>query len=45
MIEVGRPGGEVMAVLGRARVFISGPRKHMDNWIRVSFGVPTEMTG
>jgi histidinol-phosphate aminotransferase len=43
MIEVGRPGGEVTAGLAKERVFISGPRKHMDNWVRVSFGTPAEM--
>lgn len=43
MIEVGRPGGEVQAALAKERVFISGARKNMDNWVRVSFGTPAEM--
>ncbi|MET0239929.1 MAG: aminotransferase class I/II-fold pyridoxal phosphate-dependent enzyme [Sphingobium sp.] len=43
MIEVKRPGDAVTEVLRAKRVFISGPRKHMDDWVRVSFGTPTEM--
>jgi len=43
MIEVGRPGAEVQAALARERVFISGARKNMANWVRVSFGTPAEM--
>jgi histidinol-phosphate aminotransferase len=43
MIEVGRPGAEVTAALAAKRVVISGPRKHMDNWVRISFGTPVEM--
>lgn len=43
MIHVGRPGAQVTAALARERVFIGGPRKHMDDWVRVSFGTPQEM--
>ncbi|MBC2669361.1 aminotransferase class I/II-fold pyridoxal phosphate-dependent enzyme [Novosphingobium piscinae] len=43
MIHVGRPGGEVQAALARERVFISGPRKHMPNWVRISIGTAAEM--
>ncbi|MCW1428245.1 aminotransferase class I/II-fold pyridoxal phosphate-dependent enzyme [Novosphingobium sp. JCM 18896] len=43
MIEVGRPGGEIATKLAADRVFISGARKHMDNWVRISMGTPAEM--
>jgi len=43
MIHVGRPGGEVQAALARDKVFISGPRKHMDDWVRISIGTAAEM--
>jgi histidinol-phosphate aminotransferase len=44
MVQVGRPGGEVMKAMAEDRVFISGSRKHMDDWVRVTFGTPAEMT-
>lgn len=44
MIHVGRPGADVTAALAAQKVVISGPRKHMDDWVRVSFGTPAEMT-
>ncbi|KMS55911.1 aminotransferase class I/II-fold pyridoxal phosphate-dependent enzyme [Sphingobium cupriresistens] len=43
MIHVGRPGAAVTAALAQAGIFIGGPRKHMDDWVRVSFGSPAEM--
>lgn len=43
MIYVGRPGGEVADALAKDRVFISGKRKNMDNWVRVTMGTPAEM--
>jgi histidinol-phosphate aminotransferase len=43
MLHVGRPGEEVQAALARERVFTSGSRKHMPDWMRISFGTPAEM--
>ena len=43
MIHVGRPGVDVTAALARDRIFIGGPRKHMDDWVRVSIGTAAEM--
>jgi len=43
MIHVGRPGAAVTAALAAQNIFIGGPRKHMDDWVRVSFGTPAEM--
>ena len=43
MIHVGRPGADVTAALAAQKIFIGGPRKHMDDWVRVSFGTPAEM--
>ncbi|MDX3901630.1 MAG: aminotransferase class I/II-fold pyridoxal phosphate-dependent enzyme [Sphingobium sp.] len=43
MIHVGRPGAAVTAALAKQGVFIGGPRKHMEDWVRVSFGSPAEM--
>ncbi len=43
MIHVGRPGADVTAALARDRIFIGGPRKHMDDWVRVSIGTAAEM--
>jgi histidinol-phosphate aminotransferase len=43
MIHVGRPGGEVTAKLAEQKIFIGGPRKHMDDWVRVSIGTQVEM--
>ncbi len=43
MIHVGRPGADVTAALAKEGVFIGGPRKHMEDWVRVSFGTPQEM--
>jgi histidinol-phosphate aminotransferase len=43
MIHVGRPGAAVTAALAAQKIFIGGPRKHMDDWVRVSFGTPVEM--
>lgn len=43
MIHVGRPGATVTAALAKEGVIIGGPRKHMDDWVRVSMGTPTEM--
>ena len=43
MIHVGRPGAAVTAALAAQKIFIGGPRKHMDDWVRVSFGTPAEM--
>jgi histidinol-phosphate aminotransferase len=43
MVHVGRPGGEVMKALATRKVMISGPRKHMDDWVRISIGTAAEM--
>lgn len=43
MLHVGRPGAEVTAALAKEKIFIGGPRKHMEDWVRVSFGTPAEM--
>lgn len=43
MIHVGRPGGEVAAAMAARGVVISGPRKNMPDWVRVSLGSPAEM--
>ncbi|KAJ8138981.1 hypothetical protein OY671_007806, partial [Metschnikowia pulcherrima] len=43
MLHVGRPGEEVQAASARERVFTSGSRKHMPDWMRISFGTPAEM--
>jgi histidinol-phosphate aminotransferase len=43
MIHVGRPGADVTTALAAQKIFIGGPRKHMDDWVRVSFGTPAEM--
>ncbi len=43
MVHVGRPGGEVAAALAKEKIFISGARKNMPDWVRVSFGTPAEM--
>lgn len=43
MIHVGRSGADVTAALAKDRIFIGGPRKHMDDWVRVSFGTPAEI--
>ncbi|WP_188063255.1 aminotransferase class I/II-fold pyridoxal phosphate-dependent enzyme [Sphingobium sp. KCTC 72723] len=43
MIHVDRPGADVTAALAAQKIFIGGPRKHMDDWVRVSFGTPAEM--
>lgn len=43
MVQVGRPGEAVAAALARRGVHISGPRTHMPDWVRVSFGTPQEM--
>lgn len=43
MLHVGRPGADVTAALAARKIFIGGPRKHMDDWVRVSFGTPAEM--
>ena len=43
MIHVGRPGADVTAALASQKIFIGGARKHMDDWVRVSFGTPAEM--
>ena len=34
---------EVQAALARERVFTTGSRKHMPDWMRISFGTPAEM--
>ena len=43
MIHVGRSGAAVTAALAQQGVFIGGPRKHMDDWVRVSIGTAGEM--
>ncbi len=43
MIHVGRPGEQVQAALAREGVVISGPRKHMPDWVRISIGTAAEM--
>jgi histidinol-phosphate aminotransferase len=43
MIHVGRPGADVTAALAAQKVFIGGPRKHMEDWVRVSMGTQAEM--
>jgi histidinol-phosphate aminotransferase len=43
MIHVGRSGADVTAALAAQKIFIGGARKHMDDWVRVSFGTPAEM--
>jgi histidinol-phosphate aminotransferase len=43
MIRVGRPGAETVSALAAQKIFISGPRKNMADWVRVSFGTPAEM--
>ena len=43
MIHVGRSGAAVTAALAAQKIYIGGPRKHMDDWVRVSFGTPAEM--
>jgi len=43
MVHVGKPGGEVQKALAAQKVMISGPRKHMDDWVRISIGTPAEM--
>lgn len=43
MLHVGRPGKDVTAALAAQKIFIGGPRKYMDDWVRVSFGTPAEM--
>ena len=43
MLHVGRPGADVTAALAEQKIFIGGPRKYMDDWVRVSFGTPAEM--
>jgi histidinol-phosphate aminotransferase len=43
MIHVRRPGAAVTAALAQEGVFIGGPRKHMDDWVRVSIGSAREM--
>ncbi|WP_420144608.1 aminotransferase class I/II-fold pyridoxal phosphate-dependent enzyme [Sphingobium sp.] len=43
MIHVGRPGADVTAALAKDGIFIGGPRKHMDDWVRVSMGTAQEM--
>jgi histidinol-phosphate aminotransferase len=43
MIHVGRPGAGVTAALAQQGVLIGGPRKHMDDWVRVSIGAAQEM--
>jgi histidinol-phosphate aminotransferase len=30
-------------VTAAQKIFISGARKHMDDWVRLSFGTPAEM--
>lgn len=43
MVHVGKPGGEVQKAMAAHKVVISGPRKHMDDWVRISIGTPAEM--
>ena len=43
MVHVGRPGAEVQAAMARERVFISGPRPHMPDWVRITIGTAAEM--
>ena len=43
MLKVNRPGGQVSAALAREKVFISGARAQMEDWVRVSVGTPEEM--
>jgi histidinol-phosphate aminotransferase len=43
MVHVGRPGGEVQKAMDAQGVVISGPRKHMADWVRISIGTPGEM--
>jgi histidinol-phosphate aminotransferase len=43
MVHVGRPGGEVMKALAARKIMISGPRKHMPDWVRISIGTAAEM--
>ncbi|MDE2620038.1 MAG: aminotransferase class I/II-fold pyridoxal phosphate-dependent enzyme [Sphingomonadales bacterium] len=43
MVHVGRPGEQVQAALAREGVVISGPRKHMADWVRISIGTAAEM--
>ncbi len=43
MIHVGRSGAAVTAALAQQGVFIGGPRKYMDDWVRVSIGTAAEM--
>nr|WP_246447817.1 hypothetical protein [Novosphingobium flavum] len=43
MVHVGRPGGEVQKAMEAHSVVISGPRKHMADWVRISIGTVAEM--
>ncbi|HUD93183.1 aminotransferase class I/II-fold pyridoxal phosphate-dependent enzyme [Sphingobium sp.] len=43
MIHVGRPGADVTATLAKEGIIVGGPRKHMEDWVRVSMGTPQEM--
>lgn len=43
MIHTGKPGAEVTAALAAQKIFIGGPRKYMDDWVRVSIGTQAEM--
>lgn len=43
MVRVGRPGGEVQTAMAQERVFISGPRRHMPDWVRITIGSAAEM--
>lgn len=43
MIHVAQPGAAVTQTLAQQGVFIGGPRKHMEDWVRVSIGTPAEM--
>lgn len=43
MIHCGKPGADITAALAAQKIFIGGPRKHMDDWVRVSIGTQAEM--
>ncbi len=43
MIDVGRPGDEVIKALAERRVFVSGRYKSLPNWVRVSYGTTAQM--
>jgi histidinol-phosphate aminotransferase len=44
MVKTGKPADAVVKALAAKRVFISGSRGIGEDWVRVSFGAPAEMT-